>query len=236
MRVVGYIRVSTSEQARDGVSLDAQRAKIRQFCNLHNLTLVALCEDPGISAKSLDRPGLSSALARLDQGLADGIVVAKLDRLTRSLADWDRLIRSHFGPGGKTLLSVADSIDTRTAGGRMVLNLFVLIAQWEREIIQERTQEALDHKRSRGERLGQVPFGARVAADGVTLEPDSAEAEALADIVALRREGSSLREIGRAMEARGIRPKRGGRWSPESIRQLLIRAAEAESEGVAIGA
>ena len=95
--MVGYIRVSTAEQAEDGVSLAAQRVKIEQYCALYDLTLVEVIDDAALSAKTLNRPGLQRALSMLRSGKADGLVVAKLDRLTRSVGDWQRLITGYFG-------------------------------------------------------------------------------------------------------------------------------------------
>src|SRR5262245_9845331 len=97
MRVIGYIRVSTEEQATAGVSLSAQAEKVRAYCALYDLTLLEVVEDAGASAKTLERPGLQRALSALRRGEADGVVVAKLDRLTRSVADMATLIDAHFG-------------------------------------------------------------------------------------------------------------------------------------------
>jgi DNA invertase Pin-like site-specific DNA recombinase len=113
-RVVAYLRVSTEGQAEAGVSLDAQRAKVTAYAALYDLDLVAVIEDAGASAKTLSRPGLAEALRKLDAGEADGLLVAKLDRLTRSVRDLgallDRGFRSRFA-----LLSVAENVDTRSA-------------------------------------------------------------------------------------------------------------------------
>ena len=129
MRAVGYIRVSSDEQATEGVSLDAQRAKVQGYAALYDLDLVAIEVDAGASAKTLDRPALARALGMLDRGEADGLVIAKLDRLSRSVGDWDQLIARYFGErAGKKLWSVADSIDTRTAAGRLVLNVLMSVA------------------------------------------------------------------------------------------------------------
>src|SRR5256885_12778554 len=166
MRVIGYIRVSTDEQATNGVSLAAQEQKVRAYCALYDLELVELIHDPGASAKTLDREGLSRALAALDRGEVDGLVVAKLDRLTRSVVDMATLVNEYFGErAGKSLFSVADAIDTRTAAGRMVLNILVSVSQWERETIGERTRDALRHQRTVGEVYGPTPLG-YAAVDG----------------------------------------------------------------------
>jgi DNA invertase Pin-like site-specific DNA recombinase len=99
----------------------------------------------GHSAKSFNRPGLQNALQALRSGKAKGLLIAKLDRLTRSVSDWQTLIDDYFGEkAGKSLFSVADSIDTRSSAGRLVLNVLLSVAQWEREAIGERTRDALN--------------------------------------------------------------------------------------------
>ena len=113
----------------------------------------------------------------LKHGQADALLVTKLDRLTRSVKDLALLLEQYFAPDKYTLLSVADSIDTRTAAGRLVLNVLMSVAQWKREVISERTTEALAHKKAKGERTGGIPYGYGVAADGRTLrllEPEQA--------------------------------------------------------------
>lgn len=228
LRVLGYVRVSTGEQASGGVSLAAQRDKLALYCSLHGLDLAEVVEDAGVSAKTLDRPGLARALALLDRGEAVGIVVAKLDRLSRSIGDWQRLVDGYFGPAaGRHLFSVADSIDTRTAAGRIVLNIIMTIAQWEREAIAERTRDALAHKRRRGERTGGVPLGWVLAEDGRNLVPDPAEQEALALILRLRADGLGHLAICKELDRRKVPTKGGGpSWGTSSIRKILKRHRE----------
>lgn len=224
LTVVGYVRVSTEEQAAEGVSLAAQRAKLEQYAALYGLDLVAVEVDAGVSAKSLDRPGLSAALALLDGGQADGLLIAKLDRLSRSVADWNSLIERYFGPSSsKQLFSVADSIDTRTAAGRLVLNVLMSVAQWERETVVERTRDAVSHKRSRGERLGQIPYGRALGDDGRTLIPDPAEQAVIDRAIELDVRGFSSREIARELNSRGVPSKGGRRWHHSTVRAILAR-------------
>jgi site-specific DNA recombinase len=233
VRVLGYIRVSTDEQASDGVSLGAQEAKIRTYCGLYDLDLVDLVADPGVSAKTLDRPGLARALARLDRGEAEGIVVAKLDRLSRSVGDWDHLIARYFGErAGRKLFSVADAIDTRTAAGRLVLNVLMSVAQWERETNAERTRDALAHKRARGERTGSVPYGADLDSRGPTnargrptrLVPNLQEQAIIARIRVLRAEGLSPRKIAARLNDAGVPTKEGkGPWIHTAVVKILRR-------------
>jgi site-specific DNA recombinase len=224
MLVISYTRVSSEEQSRDGVSLAAQREKVHLYCDLHNLGTPEDVVDPGVSAKSLDRPGLSRALALLDSGEASGLVVYKLDRLTRSLADWSSLIDRYFGrPGGPSLMSVSESIDTRSASGRMVLNVMMTMAQWERETIIERTSLAMKFKRSRGERIsGRLPFGSDLAADGRTLVDNPAERRALEMMRSWRAEGWGARRIAAELDALAV-PTKGGPWSHSAVQSILAR-------------
>jgi DNA invertase Pin-like site-specific DNA recombinase len=227
MRAIGYIRVSSEEQASEGVSLDAQRAKVQGYADLYGLELVAVEVDAGVSAKTIDRPALARALAMLDRGEANGLVIAKLDRLSRSVGDWDHLIAEYFGErAGKKLWSVADSIDTRTAAGRLVLNVLMSVAQWEREAIGERTRDALQHKIRQGERCGKVRFGHDLGPNGVQLIDNPAEQEGLTLLRELAAEGRSLRSIARELTRRGIPTKEGRpRWDHSSVKRILARTA-----------
>jgi DNA invertase Pin-like site-specific DNA recombinase len=146
--VLGYIRVSTEAQADGGVSLGAQRERLTAYAIAMDLQLVDIVEDAGVSAKSLARPGLQSALGRLEKGEASGLLVTKLDRLTRSVRDLGDLVQGYFGTKN-SLLSVGDAIDTRSAAGRLVLNVLTSVAEWEREAGAERIREALSHVKNR---------------------------------------------------------------------------------------
>lgn len=208
MKVVGYVRVSTQEQATEGVSLEAQEAKLRAYAQLYELDLVEVVIDAGESAKTLDRPGLQQVLGALDAGQAEGVLVAKLDRLTRSVRDLGALLEGYFGTRF-ALLSVADQVDTRTAGGRLVLNILTSVAQWEREAIGERTRIALAHKKAQGVKLGAPAFADQVA---------------IARMRELRAEGLTLRAIAAQLTAEGHASQKGGPWHPSSVADILRRA------------
>jgi DNA invertase Pin-like site-specific DNA recombinase len=226
MKVIGYTRVSTDEQADSGLSLGAQRQKIEAYCGLYDLELVAVIEDAGLSGKTLKREGLQRALTMLDKGKADGIVIAKLDRLTRSVVDGGALIADYFGEKkGHELFSVSDHINTRTAAGRLVLNVLLSVSQWEREAIGERTRDALQHKIANGERCGKVRFGYDLAADGKTLVPNRLEQSAIQLMRKLRDAGESLRTIAAELNERGIATKEGRPWLHTSVQGILARAA-----------
>ena len=223
-RAVAYLRVSTDKQADTGVSLDAQRAKVRAYAELYDLQLVAVIEDAGASAKTLQRDGLQSALAMIDGGKADALLVCKLDRLTRSVRDLGALLDRYFGDKGAALMSVGEQIDTRSAGGRLVLNVLMSVSQWEREAIGERTRTALQHKKAQGERVGTVPYGYRVADDGVRLVEHEAEQLVIAAAVQYRAAGLSLRATAERLAARGLFNRKGRPFGAQSVANLL-RAA-----------
>jgi len=227
MKVAGYVRVSTEEQAASGLSLAAQHEKVAAYCELYDLELVEVIQDAGVSAKSLKRPGLQRALDLLSAGEVEGLVIVKLDRLTRSVLDWQNLIDGFFGEkAGRQLFSVQDSIDTRTASGRLVLNMLLCVAQWEREIISERTCAALQHKISTGERCGKIRFGYDLGADGRTLIQNNLEQQAIEVMAELRSAGESLRSIAAELTARGITTKDGNRtWKHTAVARILNRAA-----------
>ena len=174
MKVIGYGRVSTDKQAERGVSLEAQAEKIRAMAVVHGTELAEMIVDGGESAKSLNRPGMARLLAMIDAGEVKTFIIAKLDRLTRSVKDLCTLLE-RFERRGVALVSVAESLDTGSAAGRLVLNIMTAVSQWEREAIGERTRDAMRHKRSNGERVGNIPYGYRLAEDGRHLEEDAGE-------------------------------------------------------------
>ena len=221
-RAVAYLRVSTDKQADTGVSLDAQRAKVAAYAALYELDLVAVEVDAGASAKSLDgRPALTRALAMLDAGTADALIVVKLDRLTRSVADLGGLVADYFGPKGAALLSVSEQIDTRTSAGRLVLNVLASVAQWEREAIGERTATAMQHKRANGERVGSVPYGFALAADGVHLVAVEGEQAAIVRARALVEGGLSLRKVAAQLAAEGHAARNGAPFTAVQVSRMV---------------
>lgn len=217
---IGYIRVSTSMQVESGHSLDAQRQAITSYCSLYDLDLVDIEADEGLSAKTLERPGLTRALARMEEGEAGMLVVVKLDRLTRSVADLGELLSNYFGEGGFDLASVSEKIDTTSAAGRLTLNILTSVAQWEREVISERISTAMQHMRSEGKFTGHAPYGMRVGDDGVHLVEDEDELEVLKVIRAKRSEGLSLRGLADWLNGAGYE-NRGRSWNHMSVRSKL---------------
>lgn len=224
MKAIGYVRVSTDKQADFGVSLEAQTAKVQAMAVVQGVELVDVIVDAGASAKSLDRPGMNRLLSLVEAGAVQVVIIAKLDRLTRSVGDLAELLK-RFDKRKVSLVSVADSLDTGTAAGRLVINIMVSVSQWEREAIGERTRDAMSHMKASGERTGNIPFGYRLADDGKHLVSDPAEQGIIGRVQELRAAGYSLREISNELNRQGFTTRRGSAWRHEYVQGVLKAAA-----------
>jgi DNA invertase Pin-like site-specific DNA recombinase len=229
VQVVGYCRVSTADQAVEGVSLDAQRARIEAWCAAHGGALLACHQDAGISGKrSENRPGLLRALEEVCAAKAV-LVVYSLSRLARSTRDTIDF-SERLAAAGADLVSLSEKLDTTTASGKMLFRLLAVLAEFERDLISERTRSAVALKRRRGERLGQLPYGKRLAGGGRTLETDPAERLVIGIMLGLAGRGMSVRGIARELTTLGFPPKNGGRiWSPRTVRRILEREPRDEA-------
>jgi site-specific DNA recombinase len=220
---VGYARVSTEEQSREGVSLAAQEARIRAFCAAQGLPLADVLVDAGQSASTLDRPALRELLTRVETGTVGTVVVAKLDRLTRRTRDLLALVEDTFKAHHVELVSLSEQLDTRTPGGVLMLTMLGAVAQMEREQIGERTRAALAYKRERGERLGTTPLGFERTRPGEPRAPVPAELEAVRLILRRRRRGLSFRAIAAELTEAGHMPRHGVRWYASTTRGVWAR-------------
>jgi DNA invertase Pin-like site-specific DNA recombinase len=215
---VAYVRVSTEDQATSGVSLDDQQGRLRAYSEAMAFDGLEVVIDAGESAKSLQRPGMAALLERVRRGEIARVLITKLDRLTRSTRDLADLL-DLFAAHEVSLVSIAESLDSGSAAGRLVVNMLGVVAQWEREAIGERTATALAHKRKSGAVYGPTPFGfSRI---GDLLIEHEAEQLALGLAVRLDRDGASFREIGRVLTDLGVRPHRGAAWHASSVRAVL---------------
>ena len=174
-----------------------------------------ILQDAGESAKDLHRPALTDLLNRINTGQVACVIVAKLDRLTRSTKDLADLL-STFREKHVDFISTAESFDTSTATGRMVLNMIGVIAQWEREIISERTSAALQEKRAQGMATGGVaPYGYNFI-NGERVENEREQA-ILTEIAAMKAAGESWQGIANRLTAKGHRTRGGGDFSRQGI-------------------
>lgn len=220
----GYVRVSTAGQADEGVSLEAQGAKIRAWCLANEFELVQTFQDAGISGSRADnRPALQNALnATIEAG---GIlIVYSLSRLARSTRDTLQ-IAERLDKANADLVSLSEKIDTTSAAGKMVFRLLAVLNEFERDLISERTTAAMAHLRSQNRFLGQVPFGFRMCSDGETMERDSDEQMVIRRMQRMRDDGLSLRAIAGKLNDAGITAKSGRNWAHSSVASVLSRNA-----------
>lgn len=222
MRAVGYIRVSTEEQAKEGISLDTQKDRISAFAHAKDWQLGELYQDEGFSGKNLDRPALQALIKAAGNGAFDVVIIYKLDRLTRKVRDLGYLIEDVFEKNGIGFTSVQDNFDTTTASGKLILNVLGSVAQWERDIISERTKDALQYKSENDEYLGTPPLGFR--AEGKDLKKVDQELQVVQRVWELRGKGRkklSLAEVARRLNEEGCQSKRGGRFYHSTVAYIL---------------
>lgn len=220
---VCYIRVSTEEQARSGVSLAAQEEKLMAYCTLAGLEPMAVIREEGVSGSKplAARPGGGELLALVGGRKAKHVVALKLDRVFRDAADalnqtraWDKAgVALHLvDMGGQTL-------NTATAMGRFFLNIMAGFAELERNLIAERTGTAMAHKKAHREAYAPTPYG--YDREGGALTQNSGELKTVAQMRQWRADGWTLGAIARELTRRGIPTKRGGAWYPGTVKYLL---------------
>jgi DNA invertase Pin-like site-specific DNA recombinase len=223
MKAAGYIRVSTEEQARGGVSLEAQDERVRAYCTSMGLSITQVVREEGVSgAMPLgSRPGGSALLGLLKSSGAKHIVCLKLDRLFRDAED--ALRQTRVWERGGIALHVIDmggsTLNTASAMGRMFLTLTAAFAELERNLIAERTAAALAHKKRHREAYSPTPFG--FDRHGATLVANQGETETVASILTRKSEGWSFRKIAAELNDLGITGKKGGRWYASTVRYVL---------------
>jgi len=216
---IGYIRVSTEGQAVDGVSLDAQRAKIEAWASLNDYDLIAVHVDAGISGKGMDnRPGLQDALADCRKGSA--LVVYSLSRLARSTKD-TILISERLAKSGADLVSLSERIDTTSAAGKMVFRLMAVMAEFERDQISERTVTAMQFKKGKGELVGAVPYGFALSDDGVKLVENAVEQAVIVQAKELRASGLSLGKVATELDRRGLVSRNGKPFQATQVMRMV---------------
>jgi len=221
-QAIGYIRVSTEQQATEGVSLEAQKAKIAAWCVTNGYELVNVFVDAGISGKSMDkRPGLQDALKSLSKGMA--LVTYSLSRLARSTKDAIS-IGETVAKKKADMASLSEQIDTTTAAGKMMFQMLAVLAEFERNLVAERTTNALQYKKATNQKYTNItPYGFE-AIEG-RLVRVQAEAAVVAEIQAARAGGNTLQSIADSLNGRGIPTKTGKIWQPATIHLLMKRTA-----------
>ncbi|MCG6533421.1 MAG: recombinase family protein [Syntrophales bacterium LBB04] len=222
MKAYGYCRVSTEEQAREGISLDAQEDKIRTYAQLKDLELLDIIRDEGYSGKNIQRPGLQKLLALIQGPEAEAVIVYKLDRLTRNTSDLLHLVEVIFRKDNTRFFSITEEIDTDSAMGKFFLTIMGAMAQMERELISERTVAALSYKKQQGESLGHIPYGYHRVSG--RLLPDPQEGQILRKMKKWRKDGLSYGKIAQLLNEKKIPTKKqNALWYASTVRHLLTK-------------
>ena len=209
--VLGYIRVSTDEQAASGAGLAAQRTAIIGEAERRGWHLLEVIEDAGFTGSNLNRPGIAAALETLKARRANALVVAKLDRLSRSMLDFAGLMQRSTKEGW-ALVALDLGVDTSTPAGEAMANVLATFSQFERRLIGQRTREALAAKRRAGVRLGRPRSLPQKVVDRIGQE---------------RRRGATLAAIADRLTADRVQTAQGGRrWYSSTVSGVLRSADE----------
>ena len=225
MEAIGVIRVSTSQQATEGASLDAQARKITAYCDLNGLTLVRIYEEAGISGltKLSQRSVLNEALDEACRRKC-ALVVFSLSRLSRSLTDSIGILE-RIQKAGAELISLSEKIDTTCASGKLVTNMLMLLQNFEVEQLKERVTVTMSCLRKSQKRISRhIPYGYSLSENGEDLVENPSERAAIERMKTLRTSGQSLWAIAGALES--IPTKTGAKWSATVIRGILNREAK----------
>ena len=223
-KAVLYIRVSTDEQASEGISIEAQEAKLQAYCQSRGLQVTETIIDAGVSGGKYlsQRPGGQKLIEMLKARKASHVVAVKLDRLFRNAADGLWTIENWDNEGISThLLDINGmGLDTSSPMGKMILTMMAGFAQLERSMIRDRTKTALNHKKSTGKKYCQNVYGVDFDADGNALV-NADEQATITLIFSLRKAGKSLRAIASHLTEIGATTKRGGQWAAATIKRIL---------------
>jgi site-specific DNA recombinase len=218
IKAIGYIRVSTDEQAKEGMSLENQEQKIRDYCKLKDFEILKIIQDAGISAKNLRRPGAQKVIEMAQDKMIDAVIVYKLDRMFRSTVDALETTKQ-FDKLNVSFHSIEETIDTKSAMGKFFFTLTAALAEMEREIIGERTRDVLQRKKANGEVYGHVPFGFKKF-KGKLLSHD-AEQKIVQTVLGMRQKGMNYSMISRELNLMGLKTKKGNRWYPQTVKNVV---------------
>lgn len=206
--VLGYVRVSTSDQADSGAGLEAQRNAIEQECQRRGWQLLRIYQDTASGKSTNGRAELKAALAELAAGRADALVASKLDRVSRSVVDFGQLLES-ARRGHWSLIVLDLGLDMSTPVGELMANVLVSVAQFERRRIGERTKDALAVRKAQG-----VPLGRKTIIDP----------KMEARIVRMRKRGWSYQRIAEKLTSDGVPTPTGGEtWIWTTVSKVVQR-------------
>lgn len=223
---IGYCRVSTDEQAENGHGLDAQEARVRAYARAIGWELMDVIKDDGYSGASMNRPGLQQLLGMVRTGQVAGVVVAKLDRVSRSLRDMLNLYAECFEASNTALVSVTEQFDTSTPAGRLFFQLVGSFAEFERNVITERTSGGRKSKAAKGGYAGGgAPIGYRAVRGSKVLTLDAEKVATVRRVFELDAQDLSCRQIALALNQEGHRTAKGTEFTHVQVSRILKRRA-----------
>ena len=228
---IAYIRVSTEEQS---LGLDAQRERVESYCHARGYELVAVVEDKGASGKTLNRSGMDKVRKIMKRKMVDAVVALKLDRLTRRVSDLHILMKES-AETGVAIVSIMETLDTSSAAGRLMVHMLAGMAEWEREVIAERTSAALTLLASRGERVGRHAAIGSANGEGARQEEECRTLAVLREIILSGscldcNKAESLRCMADMLEAQGCTNRAGKRYGASSIQRMKKSLAAVDAE------
>lgn len=230
---VGYVRVSTAEQAKKGISIKNQKMRIRRYAEDNDLTIIEICEDIGISGSKIEnRPGMKHLIYLVNDRKAEAVVSYKLDRLFRNAFDaigtlnWLKEKKVSFH-------SITEKIDTTTPLGKFFVGITALYAEMERDVLSERIRDNLKMKKLRGEKTGgNVPYGydsyikKYVKRDSknvplYALMENKQEQRRIRRMKKLRNQGMSYGSISDELNRLRYKTKSGKKWAAMTVKRTI---------------
>ena len=238
MKTIGYVRVSTEEQAKHGISLDMQRSKIAAYAALEDMELIEIVADEGISGCNLKaRPGIQRILEMVKSRQIKAVIVYKLDRLARNTIEALQVAKL-MDRNGVALHSITEKLDTKSAMGRFFFTLMASIAEMERGIIAERICAAMSRKREKGEALNNnPPYGFRIVEDRII--PHSRERRTIMRIYELYAQKHTIHRIIQELAREGLFNRKGKPFGKTQVHNIIQQKVSDEvnslrsTEGVA---
>lgn len=207
-RALSYARVSTDKQGEGGLGIESQQNAVRAYIDAHGWAIAGTYVEVASGKSADNRAQLGRAFGQLELGYADVLVVAKLDRLSRSLVDFAQMM-ARAKREGWSIVALDIGVDTSTLNGELVANIIMALAQWERQLIGQRVKAALDIAVERGTKMGR---------------PSGVAVDTLAAIVARRAEGKSYAVIAASLNEAGVpTPQGGATWQKSTVRHLYER-------------
>ena len=218
MNVYGYTRLNDHRSIPEGLKLEEQSAHIKECASSQDLEVKKILKDIEPTSASLELPRMKKLIKLIEEDKVDVLIVARLDRLTRMIRLYDKLLNL-FDEHNVRFISVAEGMDSKKKSGKRVLEAMRYVASWDMKAIPDRTREMIERKREKGERVGHAPFG--FVYRNKKLVPVEKELK-IADLIREKREDEELsyHKIAKFLNSQRLKSKRGGRWYAETVKGI----------------